>query len=333
MPAEGLLGWRKLKPVTSGYLVWIESIGLAFVSILLLLATVIVPLLSLVTLPLLPAIITLHSFRRGYSFAVIVVLIISAFLFLTFNWIVALFLSLLTVFGLALRPLIEKKTNPSLVVLSCWSFVFLLLVTLNSALFYQTKVSFIESEKKAIAGFMREQRQILKDSGRPANEYEPQLKLIEETFDVVPYLFPAALALFSLWLAWSNFQAVNALLSKLRFPFLTLPPVNTWQFPWYFSWGYLLALIGVVLSRVIKVNSFAVSVFSGNLLVFFGFIFMLQGLAVVLFFLDRFKVKALSRLVFLILAFLAHLLFQILTLLGLFDTWFDYRRLSHPVKD
>lgn len=290
--------------------------------------TILFPWLALVSFPLLPAFATLYFYQRGFVSTVILYAIIAVLLSLLLGWVFGWFFLMLLAGPLLIREwaIKFKLTLASEVIISC-VLIFMLLLALNVFLFSQAKIDIVKVEQKFIDQFIAEQRQKLKESTRSPSEYEPQLQLIEEMLKILPYLFPSALGLFALWITGINIYASNFLLKRSGLPFLGLPPVSRWQLPWYFSWGYLLGLISLVLSRIVLNHAFALSVFSANLLVFFGTVFMLQGLAVTLFFLERFEVGAIRCFIVLLLAFVTHLLLQTMTWLGLLDTWFNFRQL------
>lgn len=291
--------------------------------------TIVLPFLSPVAFPLVPVAVTWLSFRRGYAWSSFLVLVVGVVVFSLFDLFFAIFfLLLLAIPGLAWKAMGQKGLKAALAFFIVWLFLFMFLTAFNVALFYQTKTDFIKAQKQVANQFIAEQKKTLEASGNPAKTYEPQLEMMEETLAIIPYLFPSALALLALWITAINFLVTSALLRKAGFSFLSLPPIQDWRFPWYLAWGYLLGLIGILVSRFIKTNSFVVSVCAANLLIFFGVLFMLQGLAVVTFFLNRFQLKKANRFIWLLLVLTAHLLFQVLTWLGLFDTWLNFRKLS-----
>jgi len=63
-----------------------------------------------------------------------------------------------------------------------------------------------------------------------------------------------------------------------------------------------------------------------NLLALVAFLFLLQGLAVVVYFVSRFRGPRLLRVAIVVLILMIPVGIHVVPLLGLFDTWFDFRR-------
>ena len=68
-----------------------------------------------------------------------------------------------------------------------------------------------------------------------------------------------------------------------------------------------------------------------SFLMVFGTLYIIQGLAVVRFYTAKSKVGRVAQLMIMITAIFIQLVFQGISWLGLFDTWFDFRKLSSPL--
>jgi uncharacterized protein YybS (DUF2232 family) len=151
-----------------------------------------------------------------------------------------------------------------------------------------------------------------------------QLKLLQQTqkmlLEMVDLAIPAMLALGLLLLLLVNFQASRKIIVSLGGSVVALPPFARWRLPWYMVWlfiaAFLLRSIGKGWLYQLSLNVYIVTMF----------LYVLQGLAIVA---GQLSKWGLSRPMRTLILLLAYFFFgQILVLLGLFDTWFDFRKLG-----
>lgn len=96
-------------------------------------------------------------------------------------------------------------------------------------------------------------------------------------------------------------------------------------------WGLGMAVAFVVSGLLVALPPARPVGYNGLLLV--GFLFALQGLAVVSFYAQRLAGPALLRIALVVLVLVNPWAPQILAALGLFDTWFDFRKWAEPPED
>jgi uncharacterized protein YybS (DUF2232 family) len=103
-----------------------------------------------------------------------------------------------------------------------------------------------------------------------------------------------------------------------------LPPFASWRLPWYLVWFFIAALLlgGAGESLFQKVNF--------NIYILMMFLYVLQGLAVAAHLVGRGSLSRFWQGIILALAFL--FFSQILFFVGLFDTWFDFRKLDRAKR-
>lgn len=145
---------------------------------------------------------------------------------------------------------------------------------------------------------------------------------VEQFIPVMVRLLPGFSLGTSILIAWLN---VMIALRYCRIHHVILPPWpawNEWKAPEVLVWG----LIGAGFALLASSGSARIVCF--NILVVLSIVYLLQGLAIVAFYLDKWKLPRLLRAI--IYGFL--LLQQFATLaavfLGIFDMWFDFRRVS-----
>jgi hypothetical protein len=111
-----------------------------------------------------------------------------------------------------------------------------------------------------------------------------------------------------------------------------LYPLNRWQFPFIGVW-ILIFSISLLLLNTYTFNSEILSFFGFNLLILMMMAYFLQGFNIVSFFLEKYKASPflkMSAYALLILFFQAMGVFLIS--FGLFDSWFDFRKLNKKTK-
>ena len=151
----------------------------------------------------------------------------------------------------------------------------------------------------------------------------------KELGDAYIYLLPSGLIVLCLATGLANFLVSQVLLQRRSLPSAALARFSEWQIPWYLAWGFLVGLACAVGYRYLAPAHRQPALYAGlNLIVIFGTLYMVQGLAIVFSLFDRFKLAPPVRGVLLVLAAFLQLFVQALTWLGLFDTWFDYRKLN-----
>ncbi len=143
------------------------------------------------------------------------------------------------------------------------------------------------------------------------------------------YVLPGGIASMSMGCGLLCFLLSQLSLRRSGLPNAPIPPFREWQLPWYMAWGFLIGLAATVGYGFFDGGQGRVALYVGlNLLVVFGSIYMVQGLAVAYWYFERFKLVGPIKAIFTALAIFAQLLFLVLTWVGLFDTWFNYRKLK-----
>lgn len=151
---------------------------------------------------------------------------------------------------------------------------------------------------------------------------------VNKLVKAIPYLFYGTMALVSIWLVGVNYLVTGRLAKARNYEMTQLPKFSLWQIPWYLAYGFIVGLTGFLFSQFFGPYGFFAYVIGLNLLLVFGTLYFIQGLAVVNFFLDKRSLNSLTRSAVFLLAIFIQVLFQGISWLGVFDTWFDFRKLA-----
>ncbi len=162
---------------------------------------------------------------------------------------------------------------------------------------------------------------------------EEEKRILEEAFHaIVPVLvrmLPGAALASALFISWLNLLVMKRTCPVFGLPVPQWGEWSRWKAPEQFVW----AVIGG--GFLLFVPSSGLRFLAANVLLVLGTVYLFQGLAIAAFYFEKWKLPRFLRAV--IYAFL--LLQQFATLgvilVGLFDIWLDFRRLSRkaPLKE
>lgn len=150
-----------------------------------------------------------------------------------------------------------------------------------------------------------------------------ELQLVKEGMvrggEMLAQLYPALLILGETLVAGLNLLLLRRLSARLA---LNLPEAhfNRFRNPDYLVWGLIAAGFALL------VENGVVTVVALNVLIIAGFLYFMQGMAIVSHFFKAYAVPSLLRYLFYILLVVQAYLAIAVALLGLFDLWADFRR-------
>jgi uncharacterized protein YybS (DUF2232 family) len=164
--------------------------------------------------------------------------------------------------------------------------------------------------------------QLVRLAGRPGGVALSEAELAEFSSHLKSIL-PGMMALSSGGIAFFDYWLTGRWLVRLGMEVPWFAPFARWRFPWYFTWGYIAGL-GLPLLQGLLRAPWLIPV-SANLELVFRFVFLLQGVAVLWFYLTRWGVRRFIAVLLIMISFLAG---PLLVFVGLLDAWFDLRRLG-----
>ncbi|SHJ78150.1 Uncharacterized conserved protein YybS, DUF2232 family [Anaerobranca californiensis DSM 14826] len=298
----------------------VEGALLLGILVVLSLLTIYTPL-SLVTFLLLPTPIIFavirHNIKLGLmiSFLSIILLIIVGVDPYTslVNMIFASFI------GLTLGYSFNKKISPS------FTFLLTSIATLLSfiCIFYLAvtflEYDFIDEMIEIQISSLELVQSYLQQSG---NNLGIDKGLIMSKADMI-YIFPALLILGSMFYGYLVFVVTQKILKKFKVPCEEFPPFSHWKFGYWLLWLFVLAqLAPIIFPQLVRVGV--------NLLQVTAMVIVLQGIAIVTFYIKKIKSKPLRivTMTLVILNFFGNpLFFQILLLVSIGDFFINIRRI------
>ncbi|HDZ59159.1 MAG TPA: DUF2232 domain-containing protein, partial [Actinobacteria bacterium] len=172
----------------------------------------------------------------------------------------------------------------------------------------------------------------------PASEVYSGLGMDQQSIDaavenfrdfitMLPYLLPALLLVMSIVLSGATVALAKQVFLRLKQPFPA--SFSFREFRLHFAFAYLM-IIGLACELVMPYVPPAyvdpVGFTGMNLVIVSEALFFIQGLAIAYFFMCRYKVPQTARVMIYAALFIIQLIFSLVSWLGLFDTWIDYRR-------
>lgn len=146
---------------------------------------------------------------------------------------------------------------------------------------------------------------------------------IESFVELVRLAIPALLVVASLFDTICNFLLGRWIGKRLGIPFPDVPPFSEWRLPksvfWAFALGWVLIFLG---------GSTAFGKIGLNLQIVTQLLFLFQGLSLVYYFLGKYIQSKMVRVGILVFLLFHPLLSSFLSLLGVLDVLFDFRKLS-----
>lgn len=143
----------------------------------------------------------------------------------------------------------------------------------------------------------------------------------EASFPLMKPIVPGVAFIAAMVGSWANGTLAAWMLSRSDSKAPPSAPFAMWRFPWPFALAFVLGQGFALAAR--WQGSAAAAVLADNLLMVSSFVFLLQGVAILLFVFELRRTAVLVRV--LVVAALVSLWPAVLTWFGVLDTWFQFR--------
>ncbi len=150
-------------------------------------------------------------------------------------------------------------------------------------------------------------------------------QIIETMRELVPKILPGLLVSSILVTVWLNLVVSVRILRQFRPSKLTWPRYKKWQLPDQLVW---MAIAAIVLSIL---DNAALNNIGYSLAIVALMLYLFQGLAIMIHFLDRFNVPVFLRIILYALLTLQSYGLLLLSLIGLADVWLNIRKLEDNI--
>ncbi|MEN8211024.1 MAG: DUF2232 domain-containing protein [Thermodesulfobacteriota bacterium] len=161
-------------------------------------------------------------------------------------------------------------------------------------------------------------------------ELYPEIKvdqqMLEKASSLLVSAFPAIFINSYLTMVWLNILSIRKLLQKKGIIVKSIENLNRWKAPEYMVFG----LIGLSVLMFFPMG--VITILALNCLIILMFVYFFQGIAVVSFFFQKKSAPFALRFFFYILIAIQPLFMFLVIGFGLFDTWFNFRKLGTSLK-
>ena len=149
-----------------------------------------------------------------------------------------------------------------------------------------------------------------------------------QSLELLKLAFPAMLVVASVFDTFINYWVAGKILKRLGFYLTPFIPFYKWRASKSFFWSYAVGLLILLLNS--RYQLVVLERIGVNIQLLFSIIFLITGLAVVAYFLHRYKVNSFVSYVVYIIIFLQPFLSLTVTWIGILDVWVDFRKLLFP---
>jgi uncharacterized protein YybS (DUF2232 family) len=144
---------------------------------------------------------------------------------------------------------------------------------------------------------------------------------------LVKFIIPSILVLSSIAASLITVSAIHAVFQELGHRIEPLLPFGEWVVPAYLTIGFL---SGIILSMPAMANKYTFLRYLGsNLWFFFSILYSIQGLSIIWWYADKYKLSKGPRYLLILIAYMFQ---QVLLWLGLLDAVFDFRGIKRTLK-
>ncbi|MEA1939931.1 MAG: YybS family protein [Candidatus Caldatribacteriota bacterium] len=154
---------------------------------------------------------------------------------------------------------------------------------------------------------------------------------LSQTLIIIRTALPAMLILSSIFDTFLNYYVARLVLKKFGYKLIGFKSFSHWRASKSFFWSYCIGAVLMFLGT--KYNIFQLNKIGINIQVFFTVVFLICGLSLSAFLMEKYKVtKFLKWIIYILICFLPFLS-QIATWAGMLDVWINFRKLIIAKKE
>ncbi len=165
---------------------------------------------------------------------------------------------------------------------------------------------------------------LYKSAGLTEEQLQESVNQMNQAVETIKLLFPLIIVISGVVVSFMNYWIAARVLKRLGHSVPVLPPFSEWRLPRGVIYLFAFALIGMYWGSSRNISAlYQVSLNLNMLATFMG---LLQGLAVIFFFINRRTTSTLLKVLTVCIILMNGFLTQVLSFVGIFDMLFDYRR-------
>ena len=186
-------------------------------------------------------------------------------------------------------------------------------------------VSIVSQMEESFKQVLSMQVDIFKETGLTEYEILKAKNLLESGYKYMLWIFPTIIAIISMFISYSNYYLSVVLLRRSGIGIVSIPRFSKFRLPNNIMPGIIVMFLGVYLYKGLNFQHYD-TVFL-NVIVLIWSMFVIQGLSVIDFYLIKINLKLFLRIILIMLMVIIAPLGTLISLIGLSDVIFDFRRL------
>jgi uncharacterized protein YybS (DUF2232 family) len=222
--------------------------------------------------------------------------------------------------GLALSEILRARFSLGYTVLLGTAFLLALSFTILFFVALSRDMGPLEMMRGYLQAQLRGAMETYGEMGVPGEEADAFRDYGERVIATLSRIYLSLMVIGVGFSVWVNVALAGPLCRRGGLPYPDFIPMDRWRAPDTLVWG----VIG---------SGFALILFSGavrwlaiNVLILLMTLYVFQGLCIVIFFLNKYSVPSWTRVIIYFLIVAQQLLLVVLSLVGLFDQWIDFRK-------
>lgn len=306
----------------------VEGVLFAFLMVVIAALGLFIPWLFFISSLLFPIPLILMIYRYGLKKGLLSMAIAYISLSLIYPapfsvaMIFAQFGSVALLFGLLFRNKIKAGTSlfGGVVLAGLITFFAMILITT------MTGLTLSDIEGQIVSQFDESLKIYQKSYELSATEQQELRQSMQATAQYVVRLLPGILVLGAMLSTMLTFFITRVIMVRLKHEILPMRPFSHWTYPWYTVWGIILGLALTIAGD--RYGWLTTAIIGKNLLYIFGFVFLLLGIAVTVYYYQRLSIPRFIKWLLLLFIIFLPVTPYVLAVIGALDPLVDMRRLN-----
>jgi len=225
--------------------------------------------------------------------------------------------------GICLSELFRKRLGVGQTIL--WATLFMLILSVGFVFFLASSKDM--GIQRMVFEYMRDQLNLTirayEEMGI-TKEATGELEIYGNSLlKILSKIYPSLMIIGTGFLVWLNVLLGRSILRTRNLQYPDFGSLDRWRTPDILIWLVIVSGFALFLSTG-DIRSLAI-----NILIVMMVIYFFHGLAIMVFFLNKYRVPLWLRIIFYFLLFFQQVFTVCLALVGLFDQWVDFRRIQH----
>ncbi|WP_155848352.1 YybS family protein [Caldisalinibacter kiritimatiensis] len=273
-----------------------------------------------------PAIVL--GYRQDVKYSVLAVIASGILIGILTNILTGVFLLIgYGALGIVLAYMISKKYKPYKILLA--GTVTSLVSTLIVIYVIQivTGVQFVEQLNNLFTESLDIQIKFMESMGLSNYELSTMKEMFNNTIKLILTLVPTLIIITAVFTSYICYWISLAVLKRMRYNVPSIPKFKNFRLPNNIIFGVAIIFLATFMLKYINLVDYG-TVFS-NVVVLTFFIFFMQGMAVISFFMDKVNMNRVIKVILVVFVLLYSPLMILISLMGLTDSIFNLRKLGN----